>query len=263
MRATMLSALLLACGVGASLAFAPLADMSAAQSPVASRAFPIAQTPTSQQSSSFTCPRVSVSCPADDCGCGAKHTFNAEVTDAAPGQNLTYEWTVSTGKITGGESTASINVETGGSRLHSITVTVDLISNTGCVASNSITQTCLPAPAASLFDRYGDVPFDNETARLDRFVAELQNVRGAQGYLVVFAARGDVAGKDTQRSLRAKNYLVGKRGIEDARIVVVRGGEKTRAKIELWIVPAGATPPYQGTPDGEQPTPAGAKPRRF
>lgn len=69
------------------------------------------------------CPLVSVTCPAEVDSKGTL-TFVANVTGGDAGVTPTYKWTVSAGKITGGQGTAKVTVDVSGLSRESVTATV-------------------------------------------------------------------------------------------------------------------------------------------
>ncbi|MEA3013024.1 MAG: hypothetical protein QOD42_1569 [Sphingomonadales bacterium] len=104
----------------------------------------------------------------------------------------------------------------------------------------------VPSPTRKL-DEYGDIPFEDEKARLDNFAIEVQNNPMGQGYLICYGGRVGRAGEAMRRCRRARNYVSGHRRIEASRIVMVDGGYREDLTVELWVVPSGVTPP-QATP---------------
>ena len=68
------------------------------------------------------CPTVSVSCPSD-VDLASPITFTAAVNGDA---NVTYNWSVSAGTITGGQGTSSITVSSDGLGGQTVTATVEL-----------------------------------------------------------------------------------------------------------------------------------------
>jgi hypothetical protein len=196
------------------------------------------------------CPTVSVSCPSD-VDQGATITYTAAVNGDA---NVTYNWSVSAGTISGGQGTSSITVDTTGLGGQSVTATVEL---GGLDPSCSRTASCTtsikaPIPPAVKFDEYGNIKFNDEKARLDNYAIQLQNQPGAQGYILAY---GTCAGEAQARADRAKDYLVNTRGIDAGRLVTVDGGCRSDLAVELWIVPTGATPPAASTDNIISPCP--------
>jgi hypothetical protein len=206
------------------------------------------------------CPTVSVSCPSD-VDQGAPITFTASVNGDA---NVTYNWTVSAGTISSGQGTSSISVDTTGIGGQSVTATVEL---GGLDPSCSRTASCTtsvkpPNPPARKFDEYGNIKFNDEKARLDNYAIGLQNEPGSQGYIIAY---GTCEGEAQARADRAKDYLVNTRGIDAGRLVTIDGGCASELKVELWVVPTGATAPAATTDNAVSPCPAckkAAAPRR-
>jgi hypothetical protein len=206
------------------------------------------------------CPAVSVSCPSD-VDQGSPITFTASVNGDA---NVTYNWSVSAGTISGGQGTSSITVDTAGLGGQTVTATVEL---GGLDPSCSRTASCTtsiraPNPPAVKFDEYGNIKFNDEKARLDNYAIQLQNSPGSQGYILAY---GSCAGEAQARADRAKDYLVNTRGIDAARLVTVDGGCRSELTVELWVVPTGATAPAASTDNIISPCPeckTKAAPRR-
>ena len=206
------------------------------------------------------CPTVSVSCPAD-VDLGAPITFSAS---GAESMTVTYNWTVSAGTISSGQGTSSITVDTSGLGGQSVTATVEL---GGLDPSCSRTASCTtsvkaPNPPAVKFDEYGNIKFNDEKARLDNYAIQLQNQPGSQGYIIAY---GSCEGEAQARADRAKDYLVNTRGIDAGRLVTIDGGCMSELKVELWVVPTGATAPAASTDNAVSPCPAckkAAAPRR-
>ena len=182
------------------------------------------------------CPTVSVSCPSD-VDLGSPITFTASVNGDA---NVTYNWSVSAGTITGGQGTSSITVDSAGLGGQTVTATVELGGlDPSCSRTASCTTGVRPSnPLAVKFDEYGNIKFNDEKARLDNYAIQLQNQPGAQGYILAY---GSCEGEAQARADRAKDYLVNTRGIDAGRLVTVDGGCRSDLAVELWIVPTGAT----------------------
>ncbi len=203
------------------------------------------------------CPTVSVSCPSD-VDEGQAITFTASVS---PDANVTYNWSVSAGTISGGQGTSSITVDTAGLGGQSVTATLELGGlDPACSRTASCTTSVRGAPPGpTKFDEYGDIRFNDEKARLDNYAIQLQNSPGAQGYIIAY---GNCEGAAQARADRAKDYLVNTRGIDAGRLVTIDGGCRSDLTVELWIVPTGATPPVASTDGAITPCPECRTPRR-
>jgi K319L-like, PKD domain len=208
------------------------------------------------------CPTVSVSCP-DSVDVGSPITYTATVSGGPSGMAATYNWSVSAGTITSGQNSPTITVDTAGLGGQSVTATVNV---GGADPSCSTTASCTtsvkpPAAAATKFDEYGNIKFNDEKARLDNYAIQLQNAPGSQGTIIAY---GSCAGEGQARADRAKDYLVNTRGIEAGRITTIDGGCRSDLTVQLWIVPAGAAAPTVDTTGAVSPCPECKKraPRR-
>jgi len=103
------------------------------------------------------------------------------------------------------------------------------------VASSS-QAICDPPPPVRLFLEYASISSTKEKSLLDKFVNQLRNEPGAQGYILVCGR--------SHRAEGAKNYLIGHDGLDAGRIVIVEKTSRARkVRIKLYIVPTGALPP--------------------
>ena len=185
------------------------------------------------------CPTVSVSCP-DVTADGQPVTFRANI-GSTPGITPTYNWTVSAGRITRGQGTPSITVDTTGLAGQTVRADLDLGGlGMSCPASCA---TSIPPPECKprKFDEYGDIRFNDEKARLDNYAIELQNEPGSQGYNIVYPTLGTRAAQ--AREDRIRGYLINTRGMDQSRFTITRGLAGAEWSFELWIVPSGCKPP--------------------
>jgi hypothetical protein len=187
------------------------------------------------------CPNVSIYCP-DVQQAGTPITFTASVSGGTPGVTPVYNWVVSDGKIISGQGTATITVDTAGLAGRPIAATVEVAGyNLECRAQCQASVPVLPNPKK--IDEVIDVRFDDEKARLDNFVIELQNSPGDQGYIIGYGGSNKRAPTGLRRAQRARDYVVTTRGIDASRIVILDGGTRAVSTLQLWLVPPGATPP--------------------
>ena len=189
----------------------------------------------------ITCPNVTVSCP--DAGSeGAPVTFTATIGRSSNGVRPTYNWTVSAGRIISGQGTPSITVDTTGLAGQTVRADLDLGGyGTPCPASCATSIPIVNKPHK--FDEYYDIARNDEKARLDNYAIQLQNEPGAQGYIFVYPSSNARANVAQARAKRISDYLVNSRGIDASRFTVTMGAAREDWLFELWIVPAGATPP--------------------
>lgn len=178
-------------------------------------------------------------------------SFNSVTTGAIP---VNYNWTVVPGNlnITSGLGTPSITVDTTG--FGGQTITADLDVNDGVydatcrqkISVPTIVEPKPPLPTPRRFDKFESNSFDDDKAKLDLFVIELQNNPDAQGYIVMYQGtdRTSIRSRNVDvLSKRTLDYLVKSRGIDPSRIVITNWGKSAKTVYDLWIVPSGAQPP--------------------
>ncbi len=94
------------------------------------------------------------------------------------------------------------------------------------------------ADIARKFDEYTDLPFSDEKARLDNWGIQLKMEQPDMiGWYLIFAGSKSCPGEARRRAIRAKNYLVKKRGIPADRVIWVDEGYREELTVELWIWP--------------------------
>ncbi len=179
-------------------------------------------------------------------------SLNSASTDSP--NPINYNWTVSPSsvRITSGLGTPSITVDTTG--FGGQTITADLDVNDGVYDANcrqrisvpTLVENKPPPPTARRFDEFPSTSFDDDKARLDAFVIELQNNPDSQGYIIMYQGTD----KESVRSRRVDvltkrtlDYLVKSRGIDPRQIQIVDWGTRLKTTYDLWIIPPGAQPP--------------------
>ena len=189
----------------------------------------------------IVCPNVTVSCP-DSASENAPATFTATLSGGSANISPTYNWTVSAGRITSGQGTPSITVDTTGLAGQTILASLDLGGfGMPCPASCATSIPIVNKPRK--FDEYYDIARNDEKARLDNYAIQLQSEPGSQGYIFVYPSRKARANQAEARAKRISDYLVNSRGIDASRFTITMGAAREDWLFELWIVPAGATPP--------------------
>lgn len=93
------------------------------------------------------------------------------------------------------------------------------------------------------FDRYGDISFEDEKARLDNFAIQLSNEPLATGQILMYAGQTTFEHETTERLARAKSYLVNVRGIDRNRILTLDCGFTRELSIQLSVLEAEVRPP--------------------
>ncbi len=169
---------------------------------------------------------------------------------------LNYTWTVSpaNAKILSGAGTPTIAIDStglAGQRITAILVVDDGSGNPTC-RQTAESSTFVPPPPprenpAREFDVCNSCSYDDQKARLDNLAVELQNDPSTTAYVIAYGARTSRMGQADRLGVRARDYLVTRRGIDPSRIMVLNGGFREKDSVALWIVPSGAKPP-QPTP---------------
>ena len=91
------------------------------------------------------------------------------------------------------------------------------------------------ADDARKFDEYGNLAFSDEIARLDNLAIQLQREPDMIAWYVVYSGRKTCLGETRLRALRAKKYLIEKRGIKADRIIWMDGGYREELGVDLWV----------------------------
>jgi len=176
--------------------------------------------------------------------------FNAVTSSTTP---INYKWVVSpeAAKITSGLGTSAITIDTTGLGGQTVSATLDVtddIYGAKCFQNIAINTQVIKqkVPEPRRFDEFESQAFDDDKARLDTFVIELQNNPDSQGYIIMYQGTDATSMRSRKVEVlnkRTLDYLVNTRGIDPRRIWIVEGGKRVKTMYELWIIPPGAQPP--------------------
>jgi hypothetical protein len=188
-----------------------------------------------------SCPTVRISCPENTVA-GAPVDFSATISGGTPSASPAYNWVVSAGTIVSGQGTNSIRVDTTGLAGQSVTATLSMGGY-----SLDCSDTCtiqFPAPIeCRKFDEFPDIARNDEKARLDNFVIDLQNDPSSTGYVIVHPGTKGRPDEVQKHTSRVTDYLVNSRGMDGRRIVTLVGSPRPELMVELWTCPQGAKSP--------------------
>ena len=189
------------------------------------------------------CPAIEIVCPTD-ISSGQPLTFSSRLTGGVPANTTAvYNWTVSAGTIISGQGTDNIKVDVSNLGGQQVTATLSVGGyNLDCVASCTIVPP-LPMPTSRKFDEFPDITRNDEKARLDNFTIELQNDPSSTGYVIIYPARASKRNDVHEHFGHIVDYLVNSRQMDQSRIKTIEGPKRDQVFVELWVVPAGATPP--------------------
>lgn len=189
------------------------------------------------------CPNIEIVCPTN-VGIDQSLTFTSRASGGTPSIAPVYNWTVSAGTIIEGQGTNTIKVNTNGLAGQTVRASLSM-PGYGSLLCSADCGVSIPIPkiVSRKFDEFPDIQRNDEKARLDNLVIELQNDPSATAYVVVYPGRGGKRGDVQHHASRIVEYLVHSRGLDAHRVVTLVGTPRNELFVELWITPQGATPP--------------------
>jgi hypothetical protein len=208
-------------------------------------------------------PVVSVSAEPNSLKAGDAATITA--TGSSPDNRpLSYNCTATAGRLTGNGPTYTLDTAGVPDSTIGVNCTVSDDRNLTATASTSVKVNVPPPPPVA--NDFGAIEFkhdlkrptrvDNEAkGELDRYADALAAAPDAKGVVVGYATSAEDTAKKgskktpefaAERAVNTKDYMTTEKGIDAARIEP-RTGTGDDQKTELWIVPAGATFPAEGT----------------
>ena len=189
------------------------------------------------------CPTIEIVCPTN-IGLDQPLTFTSRYTGGTPSITPAYNWTVSAGTIIEGQGTNTIKVNTTGLAGQTVRASLSM-GGYGSLLCSADCGVSIPVPhiVSRRFDEFPDIQRNDEKARLDNFVIEMQNDPTATAYVVIYPGRGSKRGDVQHHANRIVEYMVNSRGIDQHRIVTLVGKAREELFVELWVTPQGATPP--------------------
>lgn len=114
-----------------------------------------------------------------------------------------------------------------------LTIISLLLLSDGMCAQES--PTIRPVDAISGYVEYSNIRFRDEKAMLDHWASQFRLSSDNVIYIFVYSGRRACAGEAVARAVRAKSYLVRKRGIRASRIIWRDGGFRENLSVELWL----------------------------
>ncbi|MBA2621452.1 MAG: PEGA domain-containing protein [Acidobacteria bacterium] len=179
-------------------------------------------------------------------------TFTSQNAVANSPTPINYRWTVSpeAARITSGQGTSAITVDTSGLGSQPVTANLDVtddVYGAKCRQSNSVLTNVekQEMPQAKKCDIFESKAFDDDKARFDNCTLELQSTPDSQIYIILYQGTDKFSKTNTADKLgkRTLDYLVKTRGIDPRRIVITNWGMRPRTMYEIYIIPPGAQPP--------------------
>lgn len=179
-------------------------------------------------------------------------TFAAFNAVTGGGAALNYLWKVSpdNARITSGLGTSSITVDTsdlGNQVIRAELEVTDGIYDAECrqrvAAESRVEKIIEKQPDPVRCDAWETRTFDEDKARLDNCVIELQNRPDYQMYLIVYQGTAKRSTKAETLINRTLTYLVKSRGVPPQRVQIISGGSRPKTGYELYLIPPGVSPP--------------------
>jgi hypothetical protein len=181
---------------------------------------------------------------------GASITFSAinAVTASVP---LHYRWTVEPSGfvITSGVDTNTITVSTEGMGGQTVTAYLDVtddVYGATCMQKNSaktIVEKKPPLPTSVPCDTFVSRSHDDDKARLDNCVINVQSNPDDRMYIILYQGTDKRSINADKLGRRTRDYLVKNRGVDPGRITITKGGFRPQTTMEVWTVPPGASLP--------------------
>ncbi|MBX3298314.1 MAG: hypothetical protein KF736_02495 [Acidobacteria bacterium] len=178
----------------------------------------------------------------------------AAVPDVASPIPVKYQWRVSPDwvRVVSGQGTPTITIDSAG--LGGRTINAELDVNDDVYDNRCRQVISVPTdvdrkperPTMIRCDEFESRSADDDKARLDNCVIQVQNIPNAMLYVIIYPGTDKASTtRNTYERLskRALDYMVRNRGLDPRRIQIVRGSPRPRTTYELVIVPTGAEPP--------------------
>lgn len=181
-------------------------------------------------------------------------TFTA-VPDVQSPIPLKFAWRVDNGTLTGGQGTPTITVDSKGMGNGVINAELDVnddVYDGRCRQTISVPTDVealppdVPTPKAFTCDEFISKSADDDKARFDNCVIQVQNMPDAKLYVVIYPGTDKASRtRNTYERLskRALDYMVRTRGLDPTRVQFIKGSSRERTTYKMWVVPPGAQLP--------------------
>jgi len=173
--------------------------------------------------------------------------YSAIFGSGKPDIQVSFQWSVSGGAITGGQGTDSIVVDVSGISDKSVTATVEVKGLPLECKEKATTTTTIIGAFPFKLDEFQENVSEILKIRLDYLSALLNKDPSLQGYIIVYGGRVGSRGDAAGRAFRAKDYLMNIWGLSPDSFLLAQGGYRENLMFEIWLVKRGSTLP-QATP---------------
>ena len=210
----------------------------------------------SAQTAAIQCPKIETHGPSDSVIAGDLITFIANVSGGDTKATIKYDWAVSAGKITKGQGTNAIIVDSGTAGEQTITASVEIGGfDEKCVRMSSVSAEVKAATKPILVEQYSSLRPQDEAAKLDSAMNAMMNRPGSLLYVIVYPGKKDMPGDLAADLRRLRNQFVESRGMDPDRIMTMAGGQKPVPTIELWLAPNETLKPEPSPPADQKKKP--------
>jgi len=195
-------------------------------------------TPTFARAESIDCPAIYISHDGLAFDRAKPIVFSASVY---PSGGDTFNWTVSAGKIVSKSGWNPLELDVTEGDTKRVTVIVE-VTGLSPICQNSAIATAEIGLSPRLIDEFGRIPNGDFRARLDTFLATLQNHPEMQGYAYIYGGRAERGRDATSRKRLLTSQLLFRR-MDASRIKIVDAGYREDIATEFWLVPPGLQAP--------------------
>jgi hypothetical protein len=99
-------------------------------------------------------------------------------------------------------------------------------------------------PDVFWLDKYGQLRWEDETARLDNFAIQLLNDPNYTGYIYIQVGHHSCSNEAVAHAVKARNYLMNVRHLPWDRVAFRDLGYADFFQVTLWLFPRGQPPRY-------------------
>lgn len=167
--------------------------------------------------------------------------FSAAFNLETPTQ-VTFQWTISSGKIISGQGTETITVDVSANAEKRVTATVE-VKGLSEECRNKASYTTVVGVTPYKLSEFEENYSEALQIRLDELAMILQKEPLLQGYIIVYGGRTGQRNYTMARAYRAKDYLVNARGMNPDRFSINIGGYRENPMFEIWLLSNGMSPP--------------------
>lgn len=193
-----------------------------------------------QTNNTAPCPTISLIGPAGIARPNESILFTLSIDEKAKSYDIKYNWTISRGKIVGGQGTTTLSVLLNPGE--GVTAAIEISGLPGdCINTASESYMYCVGIQPTQIDVFSE-PFANiDKNRITEIFRAINSDPTAQLY-IIFRHEEKTSPKTSSRKEREVSNSLVKAGLATDRITTVRDFRHSES-VEFWFVPAGAIPP--------------------